>query len=185
MPDDQGNIVLTDTAGHLIDVVEYNEKMHFPLISDPEGVALERIRYDAPSLDENNWHSASAESGYGTPGLPNSQAGDDSSGKSTVFVEPEIFSPDNDGYHDYLSIHYNFTNSGNLARIIVFNARGTIVRTLRNNHLLNREGVITWDGLNDYGKKPPSGIYLIYFEVFSLDGQVNRYKRTCVLAGKR
>ncbi|NOY36144.1 MAG: hypothetical protein GXO83_01055 [Chlorobi bacterium] len=185
MPDKEGDILLLDTAGQVIDALHYHENMHFPLIADPEGVALERIRYDAPSADPFNWHSASSESGYGTPGLPNSQTGDDITKTNPVFTEPEIFSPDNDGYHDYLTIHYHFPKSGNVGRVLVFNARGQLVRTLRNNHLLDREGMITWNGLDDYGKKPVMGIYLIYFEVFSLDGKVSSYKRTCVLAGKR
>lgn len=184
MPDTQGNIIITDSAGSIIDEVDYDENMQFTLLTDPEGVALERLRYNEPSNDPANWHSASTVSGYGTPGLPNSQSAERIEETSSVQLDPEIISPDNDGYHDYLSIHYHFNKPGETGRILIYNSRGVPVRKLCPNQLLGVSGTFIWDGLDDYGKKLPSGIYLIWFETVSPEGKVKRYKKVCVLAWK-
>jgi hypothetical protein len=49
--------------------------------------------------------------------------------------------------------------------------------------LLGSEGVFKWDGANDEGTKARTGIYILWIELFHPDGQVERLKKTCVLAG--
>ncbi len=185
LPDDRGSIVFLDTAMHVLDEFHYTDDMQFPLLQSTEGVTLERIHFSSPTQDALNWHSASTDEGYGTPGIQNSQYSDDPPGSTRITTEPDIISPDNDGYHDALHIHYSFDKPGNVATIIIYDANGRIVRTLANNFLLGKHGEITWDGLDDEKKMPPKGIYLIYVEVFNLKGKVHGYKRTCVLAGRR
>ena len=70
--DDKGNVIILNTQGAIVDEVKYSDKWHFPLISNTEGVSLERIDYDAPSL-QGNFHSGATSFGYGTPGYKNSQ----------------------------------------------------------------------------------------------------------------
>ena len=72
MDDDGGHIVLINDKLEVIDEVYYNEASHFVLLSDHEGVALEKIRQCILSTESENWYSASESSGWGTPGLPNS-----------------------------------------------------------------------------------------------------------------
>ncbi len=185
LPDERGNIVLLDTAMHVLDEFHYRDDMQFALLQSTEGVSLERIYFDSPTQDPTNWHSASSDAGYGTPGVRNSQSSDKPPGKSLITTEPDIISPDNDGYHDVLHIQYHFEEPGNVATIGIYNAKGRLVRMLANNILLGKEGEVIWDGLNDERKMPPKGIYLIYVKIFNLKGKVHGYKRTCVLAGKR
>lgn len=182
--DDAGNVVLLWQWSSVLDEFRYEEDMHFPLIIDREGVSLERIHMDRPTQDRSNWHSAAETAGYGTPGCQNSQYLIATETDHTFSVEPEIFSPDNDGYKDVVDLHYQFKSSGYVATITLFDARGRIVRKLLQNALLGTEGYVTWDGLDDQGVKAPIGIYLFYIEVFKLKGEVIREKMTCVLAGK-
>jgi len=159
--------------------------MQFPLLRETEGVSLERISPDGATQDRLNWHSASSDRGYGTPGLQNSQYSDGSTGEAHISTEPEIVSPDNDGYNDVLHIHYQFDEPGYVATVMIFDANGVLLRTLVNNYLLGRTGVITWDGLDTEEKRLPTGIYLIFIKVFNLKGEVKNYKRTCVITGRR
>jgi hypothetical protein len=72
-PDDQGSVLLLDAQGKELDMFSYKDDYHFPLLSNREGVSLERIDPASPSQNPANWHSASTDAGYGTPGYVNSQ----------------------------------------------------------------------------------------------------------------
>ena len=70
---DQGISIIKNKSDLIIDVFEYSEEMQFPLLNYFDGVALERINYNRPTNDKTNWHSASQQSGFGTPAFENSQ----------------------------------------------------------------------------------------------------------------
>src|SRR6185503_13314361 len=65
-PDDDGDVILLNFQGALVDEVKYKDDWHFALIDDDEGVSLERIDPDGTSQEANNWHSAASTAGYGT-----------------------------------------------------------------------------------------------------------------------
>jgi hypothetical protein len=52
------------------------------------------------------------------------------------------------------------------------------------NVLLGSEGSFSWDGLTDDNQKASVGIYIVFFEAFDLNGNVNRYKKTAVLGAR-
>jgi hypothetical protein len=71
-----------------------------------------------------------------------------------------------------------------MMNINIYNASGNLIRNLVNNRYLGAEGSVNWDGLTNDDRKAPIGIYVFYIEVFDLQGNVNKYKRTGVLAGR-
>ncbi len=185
MPDGEGNIVLADTAGNIFDEVNYSSKMHFGLLKDLNGVSLERIDNEQPADNPGNWHSASEQVGWATPGLPNSAARSISTdSESLISLNSEVFSPDNDGFEDQLEIGYNIDEAGYVANVTIFNAKGLKMRTLVNNQLLGTSGFWAWDGLDDNNRRVPTGIYVIYCELFDIDGKVKKEKKVCVVATK-
>ena len=171
---------------HKIDAFDYSEKMQYPLLNYTQGVALERVRADGETNDAGNWHSASEEAGFGTPGYKNSQSIDINPDTlaGTVWLDPEIFSPDNDGYQDVLPVFYHFKTAGNTISIRIFDASGYPVRRLVNNRYVGTSGAFTWDGLQDDGTRAPAGIYILYIRVFDEQGHVKQFKKTAVLAVK-
>lgn len=179
-------IVLTDTAFNTVDMLVYSSGWHFPMLQETKGVTLERIDFDRATQDATNWHSASEESGYGTPTQKNSQfnpAG--SADDGAVTITTEVFSPDNDGYNDVVTINYLFSTPGLVANITIYDSRGRLVRTLIKSELLGtEEGAFSWDGTMDDRSKARVGTYVIFFEAFGTDGTVKQYKRVCVLAAK-
>ncbi len=182
--DDEGTVVLLygDT---IIDEFSYTEKMHFALITDNEGVSLERIDPLKRTGDQDNWHSAASTVGFATPGNQNSQFRQLADGiDEKVKIEPETFSPDNDGYEDVVFIRYKFNEPGYVANVSIYDAKGRLVKRIANTKLLATEGEFSWDGLHENQTKARIGIYVIYFEVFNLQGVVKKTKKTCVLAGK-
>ncbi len=182
MPDDKGWVVLQNVNGQILDQVNYSEKWHFRLISNPEGVALERIDAGALSQNAENWYSAATHTGYGTPTYKNSQYRSSGTMDGEMTVQPAIFSPNQDGRDDIALINYRFPQPGYVASMTVFDFAGRSIRLLRRNALCGTTGSFRWDGLDDRNQPLPSGIYIVYAEVFHPGGTTRRFKQTVVLA---
>lgn len=183
-PDTEGSVLLLNQQGEVIDEVNYSDDWHFKLIDNAEGVSLERIDPDSPSQNPGNWHSAASTAGYGTPGYKNSQFKNQQTIAATIEVLPKVFSPDNDGFDDIATIHYKITEPGYVANITIFDAAGRPVRNLVRNGTLSTNGYWNWDGLDDKGLKLPVGTYILFTEIFNLQGKKDRFKNTVVLARK-
>lgn len=181
--DDKGNVLLLNNQGGSIDEVNYSDKWHFPLISNTEGVGLERIDYDGQSV-QGNFHSAATSAGYGTPGYKNSQYRLNEQVQGEIKITPDIFSPDNDGIDDFATIDYSFPAPGYVANIKIFDATGRPVRYLQRNSLSGIKGYYRWDGLDDKNRQLPQGIYIIYTEIFNTEGKKKQFKNSIVLARK-
>ncbi|MES2430143.1 MAG: lamin tail domain-containing protein [Bacteroidota bacterium] len=187
---DKGYVILCTVDTMIIDEIAYSDKWHFKLIDNKEGVALERINYDDTTRDnpatlENeqslNWHSAASTVGFGTPTYKNSQYRLDAQAEGEVTTNLKIFSPDNDGIDDELVINYKFPDAGYVTKFTIFDASGrTVVFTTQ--LIAGVDGKIKWDGLSAKGQKLPVGIYIIYTEIFNLQGKKKTFKNPVVLA---
>lgn len=184
--DNEGECVIFTDSATVLDRFAYLDDWHFPNLDDDEGVSLERQDFDRPTQDENNWHSAASTVLFATPGYKNSQVLVPNPSPNQVSVEPETFSPDQDGFEDVLSINYQFSTSGWNFRINVFDNKGRLVRELVQNTLLSTEGgTFTWDGTNDNGNKVDVGIYVLLVEAVNPNtGDVEKFKLGCVVAGR-
>ncbi|MCX6259056.1 MAG: lamin tail domain-containing protein [Bacteroidia bacterium] len=182
---DSGRVVIVKRDQTVIDDFSYNSNMHFALLNDVEGVSLERVNFNSATNLKTNWHSAAETAGFATPGYKNSQYSDEQPGTDDFTVSPEVFSPDNDGKDDYLTISYHFSVPGHIGSIIIFDARGRVIRNLVKTEMLGVSGSFNWDGLDNSARMVRMGIYLIYIEVYDLAGNVSRIKKTCVLAGRK
>ncbi len=182
--DDEGNVVILNAQGKITDELKYDEKWHFKLIDNPEGIALERIDYHAATQQEANWHSAATSVGYGTPTYKNSQYRLDLQVQGTIMVSPDVVSPDNDGMDDFATVEYQFPSPGYIANITIFDANGRAVRYLQRNALCGVKGNFRWDGLGEKFQRLPVGIYIVFTEVFNLEGKKKQFKHAIVLARK-
>ncbi len=181
-PDDKGIVVITNSQGVVVDEVSYADDWHFALISDDEGVALERIDPSGISQNKNNWHSASSTAGYGTPTYKNSQYKQVGNINATIEIIPKIFSPDNDGHDDVVTISYKVEAAGYVANITIFDGNGRFIKYFVKNALLGLKGSWNWDGLDEKAQKLPIGTYIIYTEIFTLEGKKKGFKNVVVLA---
>ena len=168
----------------IIDQVWYSAKQHNPVISDQNGVSLERVSYTAASGNTSNWHSASSGSNYATPGFQNSQSTILKDSNKDFFIEPPVFSPDGDGYQDLAFFRYKLTQEGWLATISIFDIQGRLIKEIANNQLLGTEGFITWNGTTQHGNLANIGMYLILIDLFQPNGETKKIKETIVLGAK-
>ena len=186
MYNDGGNIALLTNKQKLIDYVEYNEKMHNKLISNPEGVALERINPDLPSLDPNNWTSAASTVNYGTPSMKNSQYFNPDSLKTNdlVSLSSNIISPDNDNYQDVMHITIKAPKTNTFCTIIVTNKSGVIVKKLITNQSISEKQTFLWDGTDDFDQKLKRGFYVLIIKLYTPDGYRKIIRKTIAVAEK-
>lgn len=179
--DDEGTCVLFAKPELVYDELDYNEKMHFTLIDNKEGVSLERIDFNKLTNDKNNWTSAASTSGFATPTYKNSQYLNFEIKNQTLSLEPEVFTPNNDGTNDLVTFTYKFEKNNYTGTLQIFNSSGVLVKTLLNNLPLATEGGLTWNGLSEKNSALPIGIYVVYFTYFNTDGSSNAIKKTLVI----
>ena len=179
--DDEGNVLVMNKSGSIIDEFHYKDDWHFSLLNNLEGVALERINPQAPTNEIQNWHSASSSSGYGTPTYKNSQASNNLLSEEIFTIEPQVISPNNDGTDDVLGIYYQFTDNGNVVNIKVFDAMGRLIANPVKNQLCGTKGSFFWDGLDENKHSLLPGIYVVYCESYGMSGKLRKGKKTVVV----
>jgi len=168
-------VLLNNQTNEIIDEFAYNEKMHTTTISNKKGISLERVDFNRPSTDPDNWHSASESSGFGTPGYQNSQYNPATGIEEGITVAlPEISS-------DNYVIHYRFNTQGYRCRAYVYDMTGKIASIIANNELLGTEGDLVWNGKRNSGQTLSSGVYLIYMEAYDTKGVVKTFKKPTVV----
>jgi hypothetical protein len=183
---DHGTVVLArKNDGILIDRVYYSPTMYSDFLTTTDGVSLERLNPELPSEDIANWHSASENCGFATPGYRNSEFLRIDPGMDAVSLSPFVFTPDDDGKDDVLLVKFTLNDPGYLVNITIFDAGGNRIRCLAKNRLLSTEDGIIWNGRNDTNQKSPIGIYILYIELIKPEGKISHLKKTCVLGGKR
>jgi len=182
---DEGIVVIAKKSDEsVVDMVKYSKGMQFALLNATDGVSLERISPLRPSGDKDNWHSAGSGCGFATPGYRNSQYIDPGETGNIISVSPEIFTPDNDGQKDVVTLQIHPENPGFIGSISIFDSKGRLVRQLIKNQLLSDLDSFSWDGTDDNGRKASIGIYVIYFELLNPDGKVRHFKKAVVIGGK-
>lgn len=179
-----GTALLINKEGLVVDQMSFSEKMHYPLLKETKGVSLERVSWEAPSGQSDNWHSAAEAVGFGTPGRRNSMAQLPVQEAGEVTVAPKAFSPDGDGFDDECVFSYALETAGGTMNTYVFTAEGQLVRHLVRGELVGQEGCFVWNGLDQREQRVPFGLYVVVTEVFNLDGAVKRYRNTVVVASR-
>jgi len=181
LPDDGGTLILYDRSLNVIDRVDYSPGMHMIFLSGTEGVALEKVSPALASDVASNWHSASGECGYGTPGAPNSMNIEDSGEAGGLSLSSGRISPDGDGFEDLVSVGVFPGGEGNVITVTIFSDRGYQVRRLAERVTADEGARFVWDGLSDTGARLPAGLYIVIAESFNTAGSSRRWKKVCAL----
>lgn len=180
--DDEGTVALIDLDNNVIDFFSYKDDYHAVFLKDDEGVSLERISATAITNDATNWQSASSTAGFATPGYVNSNARGETLADK-VKVDPEIFEPIT-GQPSFTQIHYNFNTGGYVANVKILDAQGREIKQLANNATLGTTGFFRWDGDTNDGSKARTGYYIVWMEIFNVDGKVEAFRKRVIVASR-
>ena len=121
---------------------------------------------------------------YGTPGYQNSVFVENAEETANVEIFPPVFSPDGDGFNDVTTINLSSFECGYSAKIIIFDSQGRFVRNIVNCQTIASQSVFVWNGLDEKGRIAPPGIYVVFVEVFDIQGDIKRFKKAVVVASK-
>jgi hypothetical protein len=166
-----GTVHLTDRFFNPIDRFDYLPDMHYALLTSHEGVSLERIHFEAATQNADNWTSAAAGAGFGTPGYCNSQFSELLAEEELLSVTPPVFSPDGDGFEDYTEFCCRFTEMENRVTLAVYDRAGGLVKMLANNRPCGAQECFRWDGDTDRGSRATPQIYVIKLQYWNVSGK--------------
>lgn len=181
MPDNAGNIALVKTDFTILESVIYSETWHHPLVSNPKGVSLERIHPSLKSTEQSSWHSAASSVNFATPGKLNSQFSGAAGSTGSISINTTTISPNNDGLHDVLFISYNLPPESVLS-LSVFGINGVRIATIADNIITETEGRILWNGTDENGLIPATGIYILMADWFTPSGEKGMQKLNIVVS---
>ena len=180
--DDMSDNVSVLSGGVVIDSLTYSSAWHLPVIADQNGVSLERVSAISPSTIPSNWHSASSVSGYGTPTGVNSQNINLSGEAKPPFsVINTQFSPNEDGYKDYLALNFLLESGEEIGSVWIYDLEGREIIRLISNESLGTSAIVQWDGRNEDQVLADMGIYVIFVQLWDAAGNVREYQETCAL----
>jgi gliding motility-associated-like protein len=173
-----GVVFLSDKYFNTIDRFQYREKMHYPLLTSVSGVSLERVSANRETQNENNWKSAAEGYGFATPGYQNSQFSNNEHPQDILKIVPEIFSPNQSGYSDYVEIHCGFEESDNHVSVYIFDRYGNLIKTIANNQVCALNEVFLWDGVSEKNYRVPPDLYIVKMDYWNLNTKRKTIKKT-------
>lgn len=168
LDDEDGNLWVTNFRNDIIDSIQYSSEFHSALLSDVDGVSLEKIDTSQSGLLGRVWSSSSTNQNYATPGCLNVSIV--SSISSAYFSLKSPYFQRKDPFNAQAVIQYKLDKPNYNVQMKVFDRRGILVKEIANNEVLGKEGNYFWDGLTEEGKNSAIGIYYIQIVAVHPDG---------------
>jgi hypothetical protein len=143
-------ILLLDDEGGMVDSALYNS-------GNGDNISWERVSYDNPGWDMDNWHSSFDLSGS-TPGRANSQPGEFPSGFA-ISLPDKLFSPGCDCPDDMLAIDISLPEECAIT-LTVYSLEGRKLKVIHDDRALV-SGRHYYDGKDSGGKYLDVGMYVL------------------------
>ena len=185
--DKSGNVTLLTQNNNvplIIDLFDYLESMHTGFISDRNGVSLERISFDSPTNEAVNWTSGAQSTGFATPGYKNSQSLINltvNQGELYDIVN-STFSPDQDGFKDFLQVNFKLDQTDYFATMVIYDSEGREIKKLLPYQTIAPSSSVVWDGTGTDDRVASMGIYILWIQMLTPDGEKREFKEPIVVA---
>ncbi|MBQ5512840.1 MAG: lamin tail domain-containing protein, partial [Bacteroidales bacterium] len=185
----KGYISLRSADGVVLDSMYYDNQMHSSLLANKRGVALERISVGAPSLDSDNWTSASEQFGFATPGFINScakESENDDNGddvdlpNQAVTIENQLMRPGDSDKEFTMTFNFNRPTDPMLS-VTVYDSDGRRMRCIADEVMAYPGFSVAWDGRDSHGSYCKSGIYVVLIKAVDDSGWSFEKKEACVI----
>ncbi len=166
-------IILTDKEGNSMSSCTYST-------DNKPGFSEEKIDPQKPDTPENWENSCSL---HGTPGFKNSVFASHIPEAVSITVDPDPFSPDQDGIDDIARISYSLPWARATVSVKIFDTSGRLVKTLLSASPSGANRTVYWEGTAINNTKAPVGIYIVFLKaICEKAGETITHKKTIVLA---
>lgn len=153
----EDHVYLFDPSGKMIDHVFYQNWW-----GGGDGYSLERITQFMDSNNRQNWGTCVSDSGA-TPGYQNSLFVEQISISGSITVNPNPFSPDEDGFEDETIIMFKTPFNQAYIHAVIYDVRGREIVTLYDQSSAS-EGIFRWDGTMKSGEVCKTGQYILILD---------------------
>jgi hypothetical protein len=166
LTDEGGIIELRDSNNTCFDSIYYSDELHFELLVQTEGISLERLRLFPLEWGKENWFSSPQ---MATPGIYREKASTLS--KEIFTASPQVFSPNLDGYNDYIAFNLQEAKETTWAKLSILNHEGQLVYESQPNLIGQNYASLRWTGINIFGQLSQAGLYIAVLETQDKTGQ--------------
>ncbi|MDR1757395.1 MAG: lamin tail domain-containing protein [Bacteroidales bacterium] len=167
----EGIVHLLTRGMQSIDRFAYRSDMHYAMLKTIENVSLERTSFEKETNNAAHWKSAAENAGFGTPGYLNSQFIENVNQNDVFNVYPDVFSPDGDGFDDFITFTCCFADAENRLTISIYDTDGHLVTTLVNNAYAGIRNEYSWDGTTGSRMLAPPALYIALLEYWNASGK--------------
>ncbi len=173
-------MVLTNSGFEILEPFGYSMNMHVPYLKDTRDISLERRHPGLPADLASSWHSGPEALGGATPTRPNSFSGPEKRTSGTV--QPELFTPNGDGFNDYVRLNWFFPEPGWRARVFITDMSGQVVfeHPVEGSVPAGFEWI--WSGQSYSGARCAPGIYFWVLELRSPADYPEIHRIPCILS---
>jgi hypothetical protein len=161
------------TNGTIIDHVSLHKNQHNPLLTEVEGVSLEKTIPDLPS-DAAIWTSAAEQS---SPGQANSQLLQHFQHDNVIDCQPTHLFQNQAGQPHFMQISFKNNLLGAFYSAQIYSLEGQLIKTLTPSSLSKGNDTLLWYGDNNQSSPIETGIYLLIIETWDSQGQTHTYKK--------
>jgi len=114
----------------------------------------------------------------------NSQALFGDNEEEEISIDPKVFVPGNNGFHNFTTIKCRFPTSGNMASIHILDPTGRQIKTILSHRSIGSQDDFKWEGLDDNGQQVRMGPYIVHVEVYNVTGAKKLYRKKVVVGGE-
>jgi hypothetical protein len=170
---------LLNNFNFVYDAVSYTDEWYGRDVNP--GTSLEKINPNLNGQISENW-SASVDIGGSTPARENSVFAQILPTASQLKIQPNPFSPDDDGFEDVAIIQVNLPVETAFINIRIYDTRGRRIRFLADSVPTAHQSQFVWDGKDDNNRVARIGAYICFVEALNPNkGVVEQLKSTIVL----
>ena len=157
------DVRIFDQDDVLIDSVSYDDDLPWP--SDPDGGGP-TLELKNPNLDNSLLGAWSSSSGYGSPGVQNTNYLHNDESDNRLPSEYALMAAYPNPFNNSVTIPFEISSPLN-SSIIIFNLLGQKITEFPIDHLGVGKHLIKWNGENQFGHDVGAGIYFAQFDIKS------------------
>lgn len=172
---------LYSSKGVFLDQLNTNVVEPKNWLNTPEDASWERLSPQMESNNSESWAPATELSDWATPTAENTQGRLDHQNKEYEVANRIIRTTSNNPKEQQVEVVFHPNDSKTYINAIVFNRNGQKVKDLVSNRLLASEDRIFWNGKDENNRLLATNIYVLYLEIYSLNGETKVKKESIVI----